>query len=101
MGPSGIRLAIKFPARPAIRWARPLRCVFGMVIVFAIAGSLSLGALAAQKQQKQPKSKKNDKQDESVELRHYAIKATPVGISKSVKKLVQSSQLPDLGKLEV
>jgi ribosome biogenesis protein SSF1/2 len=42
-----------------------------------------------------------NKQDETVELRHYAIKATPVGISKSVKKLVQSSQLPDLGRLDV
>ena len=41
-----------------------------------------------------------NKDDETVEMRHYAIKATPVGVSRSVKKILQS-KIPDLSKLEV
>ncbi len=40
-----------------------------------------------------------NKEDGSVELRHYAIRATPVGISRSVKKVLQS-KIPDLGELQ-
>jgi ribosome biogenesis protein SSF1/2 len=36
-----------------------------------------------------------------VEMRHYAIKANPVGISKSIQKILQTNrELPDLGSLE-
>ncbi len=41
-----------------------------------------------------------NKEDGSVEMRHYAIRATPVGISRSVKKVLQS-KIPNLGELEV
>lgn len=34
-----------------------------------------------------------------IDFRHYAIKAVPVGISRSVKKIVQS-KIPNLGKYE-
>lgn len=34
-----------------------------------------------------------------VEMRHYYIRAAPVGISRSVKKILQAS-IPDLGKLQ-
>lgn len=40
-----------------------------------------------------------NKENGTVEMRHYAIRATPVGISKSVKKVLQS-KIPDLGKLQ-
>jgi ribosome biogenesis protein SSF1/2 len=39
-----------------------------------------------------------NKADGTVEMRHYAIRATPVGISRSVKKVLQS-KIPDLGEL--
>uniref|UniRef100_A0A0R3S062 Brix domain-containing protein n=1 Tax=Elaeophora elaphi TaxID=1147741 RepID=A0A0R3S062_9BILA len=35
--------------------------------------------------------------DNTIQLRHYAIKAVPAGISKSTKKLIQS-KIPDLSK---
>eukprot|EP00850_Spirogloea_muscicola_P014756 SM000108S14200 [mRNA] locus=s108:158423:161406:- [translate_table: standard] len=35
----------------------------------------------------------------AVEFRHYSISAQPVGVSKPVRKLVQSRALPDLGML--
>lgn len=35
-----------------------------------------------------------------VELRHYAIRASPVGISRNIKKILQS-KIPNLGQLEV
>ena len=38
------------------------------------------------------------KEDGTVELRHYAIKATPVGISRSIKKVLQG-KIPDLSSL--
>lgn len=41
-----------------------------------------------------------DSQTQDVEMRHYAIKASPVGVSRSVKKILQS-KIPNLGKLEV
>lgn len=34
-----------------------------------------------------------------VEMRHYAIRANPVGISRNIKKVIQS-KIPDLGDLE-
>lgn len=34
-----------------------------------------------------------------VEMRHYAVRASPVGISRNVKKIIQS-KIPDLGNLE-
>lgn len=40
-----------------------------------------------------------NKEDDIVELRHYAIKANPVGISKGIKRIVQS-KLPNLGRLQ-
>lgn len=39
------------------------------------------------------------KEDESVELRHYAIRATPIGVNRSVKKVLQGS-IPNLNHLE-
>ena len=41
-----------------------------------------------------------NKENGTVELRHYAIKASPVGVSKSIKKLLQAN-IPNLGELEV
>jgi len=42
-----------------------------------------------------------DKDTESVEMRHYCIRATPVAVSKPVKRVLLSSSkaLPDLGHL--
>ena len=37
-------------------------------------------------------------EDGSVEMRHYSIKAVPVGVSKAVKRLVQS-KIPNLANL--
>ena len=34
-----------------------------------------------------------------IDFRHYAIKTTPVGISKGIKKIVQS-EVPNLAKYE-
>lgn len=39
------------------------------------------------------------KDEDSVEMRHYAIKASPVGVHKSIKKLLQG-KLPNLSKLQ-
>ena len=41
-----------------------------------------------------------NKYDGTVELRHYAIRANPVGVSRGVKRILQS-RIPDLSKLEV
>mmetsp|Transcript_62818 Transcript_62818/g.118120 ORF Transcript_62818/g.118120 Transcript_62818/m.118120 type:complete len:486 (-) Transcript_62818:118-1575(-) len=43
-----------------------------------------------------------DKATESVEQRHFAIRANPVNVSKPIKRILMSStkQLPDLGKLD-
>jgi len=38
-------------------------------------------------------------EDEEVELRHYAIRANPVGIDKKVRRLIQA-KIPNLSKLE-
>jgi len=38
--------------------------------------------------------------DGNVEMRHYAVRANPVGVSKSVKRIIEA-KLPDLGSLEV
>lgn len=40
-----------------------------------------------------------NKENETVEMRHYAIRANPVGISKNIKKVVQY-KLPNLGNLK-
>ena len=41
-----------------------------------------------------------NKEEGVVEMRHYAVRATPVGISRSVKKIIQL-KVPNLGDLEV
>lgn len=38
-------------------------------------------------------------EDEEVEVRHYAVRASPVGINKKVKKIIQA-KIPNLSKLE-
>jgi len=40
------------------------------------------------------------KEEDEIELRHYAVRAAPVGISRSVKRILQT-RIPDLGELEV
>ena len=40
------------------------------------------------------------KEDGLIEMRHYAIRATPVGISRNVKKILQA-KIPDLSSLQV
>jgi ribosome biogenesis protein SSF1/2 len=39
------------------------------------------------------------KEDNSVEMRHYAIKAAPVGINRNIKKILQC-KIPNLGDLK-
>lgn len=39
------------------------------------------------------------KDEGTVEMRHYAIKAQPVGVSSAVKRILQS-RIPNLGDLE-
>jgi ribosome biogenesis protein SSF1/2 len=39
-------------------------------------------------------------EDGNVEMRHYAVRANPVGVSKSVKRIIEA-KIPDLGTLEV
>lgn len=39
-----------------------------------------------------------NKESDSVEMRHYAIRAQPVGISKSIKRVIQA-KIPNLGRL--
>eukprot|EP00559_Dactyliosolen_fragilissimus_P005083 CAMPEP_0184856042 /NCGR_PEP_ID=MMETSP0580-20130426/1200_1 /TAXON_ID=1118495 /ORGANISM="Dactyliosolen fragilissimus" /LENGTH=448 /DNA_ID=CAMNT_0027350811 /DNA_START=33 /DNA_END=1379 /DNA_ORIENTATION=- len=41
----------------------------------------------------------DDKEDEEVEVRHYVIRATPVGVDRKVRKIVQSRNVPNLSKL--
>ena len=36
-----------------------------------------------------------------VEMRHYAIKANPVGVSKTVKRILKAKEAPDLSQFEV
>lgn len=36
----------------------------------------------------------------TVEMRHYAVRANPVGVSKSVKRIIEA-KIPDLGSLQV
>ena len=40
------------------------------------------------------------KEEGTVEMRHYAIKAQPTGVSSAVKRILQS-RIPNLGDLEV
>lgn len=40
------------------------------------------------------------KEDSSVEMRHYAIRAAPVGINRNIKKILQC-KIPNLGDLKV
>lgn len=40
------------------------------------------------------------KDEGTVEMRHYAIRAQPVGVSSAVKRILQS-RIPNLGELEV
>mmetsp|Transcript_8502 Transcript_8502/g.12688 ORF Transcript_8502/g.12688 Transcript_8502/m.12688 type:complete len:423 (-) Transcript_8502:118-1386(-) len=39
------------------------------------------------------------KEDATVEMRHYAIRATPVGITRNLKKVLQA-KIPNLGELQ-
>jgi ribosome biogenesis protein SSF1/2 len=43
-----------------------------------------------------------DKDTESVEMRHYMIRAAPIAVSKPIKRVIcaNSKQLPDLGHLD-
>jgi ribosome biogenesis protein SSF1/2 len=47
----------------------------------------------------QPDGEDGEKQKAVVDIRHYAIKATPVGIHKKVRRLVQA-KLPNLHKVQ-
>lgn len=38
--------------------------------------------------------------DQTIEFRHYTIKVVPVGISKGVKKLVNRTHVPNMGRLQ-
>eukprot|EP00560_Eucampia_antarctica_P006918 CAMPEP_0197823746 /NCGR_PEP_ID=MMETSP1437-20131217/1058_1 /TAXON_ID=49252 ORGANISM="Eucampia antarctica, Strain CCMP1452" /NCGR_SAMPLE_ID=MMETSP1437 /ASSEMBLY_ACC=CAM_ASM_001096 /LENGTH=468 /DNA_ID=CAMNT_0043423057 /DNA_START=70 /DNA_END=1473 /DNA_ORIENTATION=- len=40
-----------------------------------------------------------EEEDEEVEVRHYAIRATPVGVNRKVRRLIQA-KIPNLSKLE-
>lgn len=40
------------------------------------------------------------KETQIVEMRHYAIRATPVGINRNIKKILQA-KIPNLGNLKV
>ncbi|CAE7521993.1 PPAN, partial [Symbiodinium microadriaticum] len=39
------------------------------------------------------------KENSTVEMRHYAIRASPVGISRNIKKIIQA-KIPKLGNLQ-
>jgi len=39
------------------------------------------------------------KTDDGYELRHYAVRATPTGVSKPVRNVVRAANIPDLGRL--
>eukprot|EP00804_Cyclotella_cryptica_P020111 CCRYP_020130-RA/>CCRYP_020130-RA protein AED:0.00 eAED:0.00 QI:284/-1/1/1/-1/1/1/200/451 len=41
----------------------------------------------------------NDLEDEEVEVRHYAIRAKPVGVDRKVRRLIEA-KIPNLSKLE-
>ena len=38
--------------------------------------------------------------DQTIDFRHYTIKVVPVGISKGVKKLVNRTHVPNMGRLQ-
>jgi len=44
-------------------------------------------------------SESSEKEDEIVEVRHYAIKATPVGLNRKVRRIIQA-KIPNLSKLD-
>ena len=37
--------------------------------------------------------------DQTIDFRHYTVKVVPVGISRGVKKLVNRSRVPNMGRL--
>jgi ribosome biogenesis protein SSF1/2 len=39
-----------------------------------------------------------DRNTKRIELRHYLIQMTPVGLSKSVKRLLTASKVPDFSR---
>jgi len=43
---------------------------------------------------------KYDKEKEVIDFRHYSIKLQPVGVSRRIRKLMQSNQVPDLRDLK-
>jgi ribosome biogenesis protein SSF1/2 len=44
-------------------------------------------------------TEERSEEDEEVEIRHYAIRATPVGIDRKVRRIIES-KIPNLSKLE-
>lgn len=50
-------------------------------------------------QHQQQQQQQQREEDEEVEVRHYAIRATPVGINKKVRRIIQA-KIPNLSKLE-
>ncbi|KAG2540873.1 peter Pan-like protein [Panicum virgatum] len=43
---------------------------------------------------------KYDKEKEVIDFRHYSIKLQPIGVSRRIRKLMQSNQVPDLRDLK-
>lgn len=41
----------------------------------------------------------DEEEDEEVEIRHYAIRATPVGVNRKVRRIIQA-KIPNLSKLD-
>ena len=41
-----------------------------------------------------------DKETKLIDFRHYSIRLQPVGVSRRIRKFVQSHQVPDLRNLE-
>lgn len=41
-----------------------------------------------------------DKETKRVDFRHYSIRLQPVGVSRRIRKFVQSHKMPDLRNLE-
>jgi RNA-binding protein required for 60S ribosomal subunit biogenesis len=65
------------------------------VVLFNFMRRDKEGATSNGQQQQQQQRE----EDEEVEMRHYAIRATPVGINKKVRRLIQA-KIPNLSKLE-
>jgi len=53
----------------------------------------------SEKENQNDDSPEKEEEDEEVEVRHYAIRATPVGVNRKVRRLIQA-KIPNLSKLE-